>query len=147
MNKSKAGGAPPRAQDGAPARTRSVFVFSKREIRERPARTSFSVAQKHEKIQGDRKRFIRCPLPLEWMMAACQLRGRCAAIALVIRYLQGLGGGNVVRVRPSTCREFGIDRHATRRALAKLEEADLVSVEYRKGGGALVTIKEVDHDD
>lgn len=46
-----------------------------------------------------------------------------------------------IKLRPEVCRELGLDRHASYRALNRLEAAGLVTVTRKRGSAAVVTIQ------
>jgi hypothetical protein len=85
-------------------------------------------------------RFIKGPIPLAWITAAAMLPGRCLHVGVAIWYLAGLGRREVVELRPSALRLFGVSRYAGYRALLRLEQAGLVDVERNRGRSAIVTI-------
>lgn len=131
-------GARSRSKGAAPARTRPVFVsITSPSMPEEEIVTSASTAGRGMKR---RERFIRCPLPLDWMQCASLEKGSVLQVALVLRYLQGLENERTIRLKASTLRDFGVDRHASGRALKRLEELGLVKVARRRGAAPLVTI-------
>jgi hypothetical protein len=92
---------------------------------------------------GERKivgRFLRGPIPWTWLVEAGKLPGRALHLAMVIWHLEGFQRTGTVKLKPSLCRELGIDRHASYRALKELEHAGLVSVVHKRGAAAVVTL-------
>jgi hypothetical protein len=89
---------------------------------------------------GD-KRFVR--IPLTWIQRAACLPGRTSELGLVLWFLAGVGRTQTVRLRPSLCAAFGVDRHAAYRAIAQLESAGLVSVDRKRGRAPIVTLHAV----
>lgn len=89
-----------------------------------------------------RGRFLKGPVPLDWIGAAASLPGKALAVAMALRYQQGLRRSDTVRLTSARLRPFGIDRQAARRGLIQLETAGLVQVERHPGRAALVTIRE-----
>jgi len=87
-----------------------------------------------------REGFVKGPIPLGWITAAAQRPGRALQVAIAIWYLAGFSNARTVKLRPSTIRLFGIDRHAAYRGLHALERARLVSVRRHRGRCPTVTI-------
>jgi hypothetical protein len=89
------------------------------------------------RVQG---RFLRGPVPLDWLQRAALLPGRAVHLGLALWFLDGFQQTGTVKVEPGVVRGFGLDRHASYRALRALEKAGLVSVERRKGAAPVVTL-------
>jgi hypothetical protein len=97
------------------------------------------------------ERFLWGPVPLTWLASAGALPGRALHVGVVLWWLAGLRRQRTDTVpwRPSIGKLFGLDRHATHRALKTLEAAGLVRVDRQAGRCPLVTIlhKETHHAD
>ncbi len=94
------------------------------------------------------EKFIRA-MPRGCVVAACKLEGKSIQVALVCWYLKGLNSrknlsDHSVVLSAKMLREFGINRSAAYRALKKLEAANLVSVDRRRGRLPRITILKVD---
>lgn len=90
-------------------------------------------------------RFLRGPVPMDWICTASTASGRGSGlkVAIALWYLSGLNGqARTVKLRGSVLREMGVDRHAVYRGLQVLEKAGLVSVARHPGRNPLVTIRE-----
>jgi len=85
-------------------------------------------------------RFLKGPVPLDWLAAAARLPGRALHVAVIIRFLSGLTGSLRVRFCQSVARDFGVERRAAYRALTCLENASLITSERHPGRNAIVTI-------
>jgi len=85
-------------------------------------------------------RFLRGPIPWTWLVEAARLPGRTLHLGMVIWHLEGFQQTGTVKLKPSLCRELGMDRHASYRALKELERAGLVSVTRKRGAAAMVTL-------
>ena len=79
-------------------------------------------------------------VPVEWLATAHRLGGKTGAVGEVLWLVAGLEGKNPVKPRSSFLTLYGVKRCDLPRALVKLEQADLVSVERRVGKRPLVTI-------
>jgi hypothetical protein len=87
-------------------------------------------------------RFLRGPIPLDWLSRAAALPGRSLHVAIAVWFMAGLKKTAVVPVSNITGLQFGLDRNAKYRALEWLENASLISVERRAGRAPIVTILE-----
>jgi hypothetical protein len=91
-------------------------------------------------------RFLRGPIPLDWLSRAAALPGRSLHVAMAIWFMAGLKKTAVVPVSNITGHQFGLDRNAKYRALEWLENANLIIVERRAGRAPLVTILEAPNE-
>ncbi|NRP52386.1 hypothetical protein XMV242_000845 [Marinobacterium sp. xm-v-242] len=87
-------------------------------------------------------RFLRGPIPLEWLMKASQLSGQALHVAIAIWFLTGVKNTNSVQLSNKLLSEFGVNRYSKRRALRQLISADLISVEQGRGKSPVVTVLE-----
>jgi hypothetical protein len=90
-------------------------------------------------------RFLRGPIPFDWLSRAAALPGRSLQVAIAVWFLAGLKKTNVVPISNITSLQFGLDRNAKYRALEWLEDANLIAVERRAGQAPIVTILEVEN--
>ena len=86
------------------------------------------------------ERFLRGPIPLNWLSTAATLPGRSLHVGVALWLEAGLRNSAVVPLSNITGRHFGLDRNAKYRALAWLESAGLVTVERKLGRAPMVTI-------
>jgi hypothetical protein len=87
-------------------------------------------------------RFLRGPIPLDWLSHAAALPGRSLHVAMAVWFMAGLKKTAVVPVSNIIGLQFGLDRNAKYRALEWLENANLIAVERRPGRAPIVTILE-----
>ena len=87
-------------------------------------------------------RFLRGPIPLEWLMKAGQQSGQALHVAIAIWFLTGVKNTNSVQLSNKLLREFGVDRYSKRRALKQLSNAKLISVKQGRGKSPVVTVLE-----
>jgi hypothetical protein len=85
-------------------------------------------------------RFIKGPLPLEWMAAAGRLPGHALHVGLCLWYLAGLRRTETAVASYSVFAQFGVKRHAAYRALKAMERAELISVVRGPGRSPRVTL-------
>jgi hypothetical protein len=86
------------------------------------------------------QKFLRGPIPLSWLSAACRLGGKAVHVGLAIWFKAGLTRSREVPLSLSQGAEFGFDRFAGSRGLVALEQAGLVSVNRAPGRKPIVTI-------
>ena len=86
------------------------------------------------------QRFLRGPIPLDWLSAAAALPGRSLHVGVALWLEAGLRNSAVVPLSNLTGRYFGLDRNAKYRGLEWLEQAGLISVERKLGRAPMVTL-------
>ena len=85
-------------------------------------------------------RFLKGPIPWDWMIRASQLPGKALILGLCIWRLSGATGRNTVPLSNSEVQPFEIDRAAKSRGLRALEKAGLISISRKPGRWPLVTL-------
>ena len=86
------------------------------------------------------EKFLKGPVPLNWLTRAGQLPGKSLHVGIVLWFLAGLSGKRTVALPNGVLRLFGVDRHAKYRALQCLKQADLIKREQHDGRSPLVTL-------
>ena len=86
------------------------------------------------------KRFIKGPIPLDWISWANALPGKAGAVGLALWFLVGLKASRAVKLTGEIQQIASCERKAVYAALASLEAARLISVERRPGARPTVTI-------
>jgi hypothetical protein len=104
------------------------------------ATQQFEPAAQPSRAERKQARFVKGPLPLDWMQCAAQLPGKALQVALTIWYLAGLQKTQTVRLPSKPLDEMGVSRDAKYDALARLAGAGLVQVEQRPGQAPVVTL-------
>ena len=95
-----------------------------------PTRTRFAKSE----------RFLKGPVPLNWLEAAARLPGKSLHVGVVIWFAAGLSRSRSVSLSNRLGLRFGLDRNAKYRALAWLEGANLIAVRRQLGRAPEVTI-------
>lgn len=90
--------------------------------------------------RGTAKKFVRGPIPLDWLSRATALTPSAALVAVALAYQRGLAGTKDFRISPARFRELGIQRTAQDRGLKALVEAGLVKIEENKPGRAKTVV-------
>ena len=86
------------------------------------------------------RRFLRGPVPWEWVIAAASLPGQALIVGLCLWRLAGAMGSRTVMLGNAELEPFGIDRATKCRALAALERAGLITVAREPGRFPTVTL-------
>jgi DNA-binding transcriptional ArsR family regulator len=103
-----------------------------------PGEASFGRSE--TKIRHHRSRFLKGPVPWDWIIRASELPGRALIVGLCLWRLSGAVGNRTVTLGNAELQPFGIDRAAKSRALTVLESAGLVTVERKRGRLPIVTL-------
>ena len=88
------------------------------------------------------ERFLKGPIPLNWLEAAARLPGRSLHAGIALWYAAGLARSRTIPLSNISGVRFSLDRNAKYRALAWLEDARLIAVERNPGRAPIVTILE-----
>ena len=84
--------------------------------------------------------FLAGPIPFTWLSVAAQLPGRALHVGLLVWHRSRVERVSQVSLTAGKREGFGLDRHATSRALSSLEKAGLVSVMRRPGCAPVVQL-------
>jgi len=95
---------------------------------------------------GKVKKFIKGPIPFDWITKAARAKGKTLHVAIALWFLVGVKRSRQVALSQSTLKRFGVGRQASYRALLRLEDAGLVSVYRHPGRNPIVTILVPDID-
>ena len=85
-------------------------------------------------------KFIMGPIDIAWVCQARQLGVTALLVGLALWYLKGLRRADAFIVSNLMIAEWGVRPDAKRRALRKLEQAGLVSIERREKRSPLVSL-------
>lgn len=88
------------------------------------------------------EKFLKGPIPLNWISTAARLPGRSLHVAIAIWFTASLAKSATVSLSNLAGLPFGLDRNAKYRALAWLEEAGLIAVERNLGRSPVVALLE-----
>ncbi len=89
---------------------------------------------------GPGERFIRGPIPLEWMKLAAKCGGRAEAVAVLLWYAAGFQRSNPVKLSAKILAELHVHPKTAKRVLVRMKELGLVNVEFHRGRSPVVTI-------
>lgn len=87
------------------------------------------------------QRFLKGPVPWDWILKAAELPGKALFLSMVLWHEVGWRRRRTFKVCLS--RVPGLSEYAARRALRRLESANLVAIGRKPGRGLEVTILDV----
>jgi hypothetical protein len=86
-------------------------------------------------------RFLKGPIPLDWLAEAAILPGKALHVGLLLWYLAGLNKRRGdLPLSPSQLPVFGLNRYSAYRGVIRLEAAGLVTVARQRGRAPRVTL-------
>ena len=88
--------------------------------------------------QGER--FVRGPIPCDWLQRALACGGKSGNLALALWWLAGMQRCNPIRLTRQVARDFNISPRCVRRLLSKFERAGLVQVARKRGRSPQVVL-------
>ena len=91
--------------------------------------------------KGDR--YLRGPIPMDWLRAASCCGYRAEAVAMLLWYAAGWQKSNPAKLTPAILSELRVHPKTARRILGKFRDVGLVDVEFHRGRSPLVTIRPV----
>jgi hypothetical protein len=99
-------------------------------------------AEKLEKVRSNStsNRFLKGPVPWDWLIRASRLPGRALVVGLCLWRLKGATRNNTIKLSNTELEPFGIDRAAKSRGLTALEGAGLIKVDHIPGRWSSVTL-------
>jgi len=84
--------------------------------------------------------FLDGPIPRRWLRIAARLPGKSFNLAVMIWCAASMAGSRTVTISNVDALGFGLERNAKYRALAWLEDANLIAVERKPGRSPIVTL-------
>lgn len=125
-----------------------MSLFDVNKVRRSPQgisqKGSAIIQEKRVPTKSRKGRFLKGPIPLNWLMEAAKLPGKSLHVGIVIWFKAGLTKSHSVSVPNGLLSTFGVDRHAKARALVSLESAGLISVKRKSGKNPVITILPLD---
>ena len=99
-------------------------------------------AKKYKPKHGEK--FIKGPIPWEWVQRAALQPGKSLHVSVAIWFLAGLKKSHEFSLSQSVMRDMGVKRHAAYRALEQLERAKLIEVKRKRGANPMIRILATD---
>ncbi len=87
------------------------------------------------------EKFIKGPIPLDWISRANALPGKVGAVGLALWFLAGVQGSRTVKLTGEVERIAGCGRKAIYSALRLMATKGLILVDMRRGRRAVVTLR------
>lgn len=104
------------------------------------SRLSFNPGTGTHETRAPTEKFIKGPIPLEWITRANALPGKAGAVGLALWFLVGVQKARTIKLTGEVERIAACDRKTVYPALAALETAGLITVERKSGARAVATI-------
>jgi hypothetical protein len=92
------------------------------------------------KLAHNSNRFLKGPIPWNWIIRASELPGQALVLGLCVWRLKGATRKDTVALSNTELAPFGIDRAAKSRGLAVLEKAGLIKVDRSPGRWSMITL-------
>src|SRR5262249_34145873 len=130
---------PPRGCLGRPMAAHDPFDVTRWEVTDEPPTAS----PRLRRLRLPRRRpgrFLKGPIPWDWLSRAMALRGRALQVALRLWFQSGVSRSRTVLFCQERAAADGIPTTTARRAVRELERAGLVRVVRRPGRGLDVTL-------
>jgi|SRR5690348_4001211 hypothetical protein len=91
---------------------------------------------------GAFRRFLKGPIPWQWIIRASQLPGKALLVGLCLWRLKGAMNKDTITLSNAELEPFRVDRAAKSRAISALEKAGLITVERSRGRWPVITLLE-----
>ncbi len=85
-------------------------------------------------------RFVRGPIPYDWLRLALNAGGKAGHLAWAIWWLAGIEQSNPLKLTKQVLCRFHISTRTASRLLLDFEQAGLVEVDRKRGRGPIVTL-------
>lgn len=89
------------------------------------------------------EKFIKGPIPLNWISRANALPGKAGAVGLALWFLVGVQGSRTVKLTGEVERIAGCGRKAVYRALAEMALHQLIEINRRSGARPIIRLNKV----
>lgn len=86
------------------------------------------------------EKFIKGPIPLDWISRANALPGKAGAVGLALWFLAGVQGSRTVKLTGEVEKIAGCGRKAVYRALDALQAVGLIASDRKTGARAVVAL-------
>ena len=93
------------------------------------------------------KSFIKGPIDFDWMKKAASLPGKASLVGIAIWFVAGMAKSNTFTIQGQVLNDLGISHKAFNRALNKLAEIGLITVNRKPGRSPEITLLPITQDD
>jgi hypothetical protein len=80
-----------------------------------------------------RKKFLKGPIPLDWLTAAAQLPGKAINVGIALWWLDGMSKTGILKLTRQSQLALNISKDAERDGLRRLQRAGLIELTTRPG--------------
>ena len=80
-----------------------------------------------------KKRFLKGPIPLDWLTAATQLPGKAINVGIALWWIAGMSKTDVLKLTRQAQLALNISKDAERDGLRRLQQAGLIELTTRPG--------------
>jgi hypothetical protein len=80
-----------------------------------------------------KKRFLKGPIPLDWLTAATQLPGKAINVGIALWWIAGMSKTGELKLTRQAQLAFNISKDAERDGLRRLQKAGLIELTARPG--------------
>jgi hypothetical protein len=87
------------------------------------------------------ERFIKGPIPWDWIAKAANISGGALKVSLAIWQLAGMRKSRKVKLSNHILEELGVSRNTKYRALSDLKNAGLISVSHKAGSSPEIELR------
>jgi len=115
-------------------------TFNPNSLRLPDVRTAPSTDTKKPPRHKTGGKFLKGPVPWDWISMAAKLPGKALHVSIVLWFLAGVKNSRTIILSSTALKGIGVKRNAAYRGLAALEESGLVSVVRHRGRCPVVTI-------
>jgi hypothetical protein len=105
-------------------------------------RLAFNPATGAHEARAPTVKFIKGPIPLEWISRANALPGKAGAVGMALWFLVGVQRSRTVKLTGEVEKIAGCGRKAVYQALNALQAAGLIDCSCKAGSRAVVTMLE-----
>jgi hypothetical protein len=105
-------------------------------------RLAYNPASGTHEVRTPTAKFIKGPIPLDWISRANELPGKAGAVGMALWFLVGVQGSRKVKLTGEVEVIAGCGRKAVYRALDALQAAGLIDSARKTGARAVVQMLE-----
>lgn len=80
-----------------------------------------------------KKKFLKGPIPLDWLTAAAQLPGKAINVGIALWWLDGMSKTGILKLTRQSQLALNISKDAERDGLRRLQRAGLIELTTRPG--------------
>lgn len=80
-----------------------------------------------------KKKFLKGPIPLDWLTAAAQLPGKAINVGITLWWLDGMSKTGILKLTRQAQLALNISKDAERDGLRRLQKAGLIELTTRSG--------------